>query len=62
MQAITAAGSEECGSSGDYLAWQDMVWDLHGGAKLVEIDRTEPCTREVDIAAYTEFLGAKAPL
>ena len=43
----------ECGTSGDYLAWTDMEWDLHGNAIIEEVNR--PCP-EKELIVYTQVL------
>ena len=32
-----------CVKKGDYLAWEDMEWTLHGEARLENVDIDEPC-------------------
>ena len=41
MKTMTTAGS--CVEEGDYLAWGDMEWILHGQAKIETIEREETC-------------------
>ena len=36
MRQETEAG--KCIGDGDYLAWKDMEWNLHGGAVLETVD------------------------
>ena len=51
-------GGERCVEEGDYLAWADMEWILHGQARLETVDTEEPCKGEpyVDLY-YTRFPG-----
>ena len=34
---------EICAKKGNYLAWEDMKWTLHGNAKIDTVDINEPC-------------------
>ena len=49
---------ESCVEEGDYLAWGDMEWILHGQARIETVDKEEPCKGEpyVDLY-YTRFPG-----
>ena len=51
-------GGESCVEEGDYLAWEDMEWILHGQARKETVDTEEPCKGEpyVDLY-YTRFPG-----
>ena len=53
---MTKDGS--CVDEGDYLAWQDMEWILHGQARIETVDQEELCKGEpfVDLY-YTKFPG-----
>ena len=35
---------QNCGLVGDYLAWQDIQWDIKGETKIYQIDAKEACT------------------
>ena len=72
MKNMTKAGS--CKEEGDYLAWRDMNWVLHGQARIGEIEKEKPCHLEPYVDLYnTEFpsmsscmhhcqnLGTRAP-
>ena len=54
MKSITRG--ESCGNEGDYLAWRDMEWALHGKARIEIVNKKEPCGGEpfADLY-YTEF-------
>ena len=56
MKSMTEGGS--CVEEGDYLAWGDMEWILHGQARIETVDKEEPCKGEpyVDLY-YTRFPG-----
>ena len=56
MKRITNGGS--CGEEGDYLAWGDMEWILHGQARIEIIEREETCEEKplIDLY-YTSFPG-----
>ena len=56
MKRLT--GGESCVEEGDYLAWEDMEWILHGQARKETVDTEEPCKGEpyVDLY-YTRFPG-----
>ena len=41
MKSMT--NNDKCAKKGDYLAWEDMEWVLHGKAKLETVDISEPC-------------------
>ena len=49
---MTTAGEEECGLAGDYLAWEEMQWTLHGEAALETVGRKAPCAVEQDMTVY----------
>ena len=73
MKSIT--GEEEgCIEEGDYLAWGDMEWILHGHAKIETLDKEEACKGEPNVNLYyttfqtmdlcmrhCEKLGTKVP-
>ena len=56
MKAMTRGGS--CVEEGDYLAWEDMEWILHGRARKETIEKEETCEEKplVDLY-YTPFPG-----
>ena len=56
MKSMTK--EESCVEAGDYLAWEDMEWILHGQATIESMDKEEPCKGEpyVDLY-YTRFPG-----
>ena len=56
MKSMTK--EESCIEEGDYLAWEDMEWILHGQATIESMDKEEPCKGEpyVDLY-YTRFPG-----
>ena len=71
---MTSGGGEECGEEGDYLAWGEAQWTLHGEAVMEEVERIEPCEEEQLINYYSakfkkmeacmwhcEKLGSRAP-
>ena len=59
MKSITGGGS--CVEEGDYLAWGDMEWILHGQARIETVDREEPCKGKPFVNLfYTPFPGMKA--
>ena len=33
-----------CGYDGDYLGWDEMEWNFHGGAKIEHLEAKETCT------------------
>ena len=54
----TMTGGEGCMKEGDYLAWQDMEWILHGQARQETVDTEEPCKGEPYVDLYcTRFPG-----
>ena len=56
MKSITRGGS--CVEEGDYLAWGDMTWILHGQARKESTEKEEMCEEKplVDLY-YTQFPG-----
>ena len=54
----STTGGESCLEEGDYLAWGDMEWILHGQARIETVDAEEPCKGDpyVDLY-YTPFPG-----
>ena len=42
MVRMTLGGVEECGEQGDYLAWRETHWALHGEAVMEEVASEEP--------------------
>ena len=34
---------KNCAKKGDYLAWEDMEWIMHGKAKIETVNTNEPC-------------------
>ena len=59
MKSKTKGGS--CAEEGDYLAWGDMEWILHGQARKETIEKEETCeeTPLVDLY-YTKFPGMES--
>ena len=56
MKSMTVSGS--CVEEGDYLAWKDMQWTLHGQAHLETLNMKEPCDGEPLVNLYnTPFLS-----
>ena len=53
MQRMTAEGI--CFEKGDYLAWEDMEWVLHGQARIGIIDHEVTCKRK----SYTNLFYAR---
>ena len=54
MQRMTEEGS--CVEKGDYLAWEDMEWVLHGKAKIETVDYETTCKRKSYMNLfYTSF-------
>ena len=41
-----------CAEEGDYLAWGDMEWTLHGKASLEIVDHEEPCKQQPYVNLY----------
>ena len=41
---------EGCGDDGDYLSWNEMQWNFHGGAKVEHLEAEETC--EVPLSYY----------
>ena len=60
MASMTRGGS--CVEKGDYLAWGDMEWIMHGQAKLETVELEEPCEGEPLVnlyyTAFPEGLGS----
>merc|ERR1712218_293213 len=57
----TMTGEEGCMKEGDYLAWQDMEWILHGQARIETVDQEELCRGEPYVDLYnTKFPGMDA--
>ena len=50
MERMTEGGI--CPEEGDYLAWGDMEWILHGQASLEFVDEGEPCKGEPNVNLY----------
>ena len=72
MQQYTKGG--QCAEEGDYLAWGDMKWTLHGQAVIETVHFEEPCQEEPFVSLYyagfagmetcmhfCENLGSRAP-
>ena len=56
MKSVTGGGS--CIDEGDYLAWGDMEWILHGQARIETVNQEEPCKNEPFVNLYyTPFPG-----
>ena len=56
MKSMTEGAS--CVKEGDYLAWSDMEWILHGQASIETVDKEEPCRGEPHVSLYyTRFPG-----
>ena len=56
MKSMT--GGESCIEEGDYLAWGDMEWILHGQATIEVVNKEEPCKGEPSVNLYyTKFPG-----
>ena len=58
MEDITRAGSEECGSPGDYVSWEEANWQLFSQAKNMSVGELDgPCRRESLFHVFTaEFI------
>ena len=56
MKSLTVDGS--CAEEGDYLAWGEMEWILHGEARKETIEKEKTCEKKplVDLY-YTTFPG-----
>ena len=62
-----------CIEDGDYLAWKDMKWTLHGRVVTETVDAEEPCLGEPDVVIFPasmnqvscmqlcENMGSRAP-
>ena len=74
MVTMTQKGLSPCFAKGSYLDWENMNWDLHGKAKLVDVPVMEPCkeeslfkvygtkfTRMTDCMNHCQKLGGRAP-
>ena len=46
-----------CAEKGDYLAWEDMEWILHGQERIENVDREETCKGE----PYADFYYTNFP-
>ena len=56
MKSMTEG--ENCIEQGDYLAWGDMAWSLHGLARIETVDEKEPCKGDPYVKLfYTKFPG-----
>ena len=56
MESLTKGGS--CAKEGDYLAWGDMEWILHGKAKTETTEKEETCEKKPFVDLYhTPFPG-----
>ena len=55
MKNMTNAGV--CIEDGDYLAWKDMEWILHGQAKLETVKMEETCEGEPLVNLYNAKFG-----
>ena len=56
MKSIT--GGESCLKEGDYLAWGDMEWILHGQASIETVEKEHTCQAEPFLNLYyTRFPG-----
>ena len=51
----TMTGEEGCIKEGDYLAWQDMEWILHGQARIETVDQEELCGEPYVDLYHTPF-------
>ena len=58
MEAMTQAGSPECGAPGDYLSWEEADWQLHSRAKIAMLEEGDgPCKKASLLHIYTgEFI------
>ena len=53
MIAMTQAGSEECGSPGDFLSWEEAKWHLTSRARKLMVGELEgPCRMESTLHVY----------
>ena len=50
MERMTKGGS--CVGDGDYLAWADMEWILHGEARIETVNQEEPCKGDPYVDLY----------
>ena len=50
MKNMTEGGT--CLEDGDYLAWRDMEWVLHGQARMETVDAEEPCKGDPYVNLY----------
>ena len=55
MQRMTSGGDRDCGEEGDFLAWSDAEWTLHGEAIREEVEAAEPCEAEPDFNIYNAY-------
>ena len=56
MKSLTEG--TDCYEEGDYLAWKDMEWILHGQARVETTDEEETCNKKPLVDLYnTRFPG-----
>ena len=48
-----------CVENGDYLAWEDMEWVLHGEAKLETVEKEKSCGATSLLNFYKALFQAK---
>ena len=54
MKNMTRAGSEECGTPGDYVSWEEAPWQLFSRAKNMTVEELDgPCRRESTFNVFT---------
>ena len=54
MENMTRAGSEECGTPGDYVSWEEAPWQLFSKAKTMTVEELDgPCRRESTFNVFT---------
>ena len=52
MENMTSS-VEESGEEGDYLAWREAQWTLHGEATMEEVEKDELCEEEAWLLFYS---------
>ena len=52
MVKITSGGEKECGEEGDYLAWREARWTLHGEAAIEVMEMKGPCEEDSNLNLF----------
>ena len=59
-EMIENTKAEHCNVEGDYLAWQDMQWNLHGEAAIESVNLVETCREHPFVNLYVHFSSQPA--